>query len=238
MASFPKHIVYTSFNAEAWGFTGSQRFVNDISTPFQCRNVTGQNTCTIKGAACTLPCLRDTDFTKINFDNIESIVEFSSVAQSNTSAQGFWAHSDDTTISNTLLQLLISNSQANGTQSQYHVQDASSDGVHRKLPPSSAQSFLQKKRSIASIVLADYQKLLDSYYHSDYDDTVDLASSSSAICSLASSAAQSIWLSAQGFSNATVPSQVTADCTLISSLLDCLTHNYSCSLIQQYYGGK
>jgi hypothetical protein len=165
-------------------------------------------------------------------------VEFNSVAQSNTSAQGFWAHSDDTTISNTLLQLLISNSQANGTQSQHHVQDASSDGVHRKLPPSSAQSFLQKKRSIASIVLADYQKSLDSYYHSDYDDTIDLASSSSAICSLASSAAQSIWLSAQGLSNATVPSQVTADCTLISSLLDCLTHNYSCSLIQQYYGGK
>lgn len=184
-----------------------------------------------------MPCVRDSDFTKINFDNIESIVEFSSVAQSNASAQGFWAHTDDTATSNTLLQLLINNSQGNATQ-QYHIQDASADGVHRKLPPSSAQSFLQKKRSIASVVIADYQKSLDAFYHSDFDDTVDLASSSSAICSVASSAARSIWLSAQGLTNGTVPAQITADCGLVLSLLDCLTYNYSCSLIQQYYGGK
>ncbi|GAB5589833.1 hypothetical protein Unana1_04733 [Umbelopsis nana] len=235
ITSFPKHIIYTSFNGEAWGYSGSQRFVNDIGSDFVCRNVTGHSTCPIVGATCTMPCVRDSDFTKINFDNIESIVEFSSVAQSNASAQGFWAHTDDTATSNTLLQLLINNSQGNATQ-QYHIQDASADGVHRKLPPSSAQSFLQKKRSIASVVIADYQKSLDAFYHSDFDDTVDLASSSSAICSVASSAARSIWLSAQGLTNGTVPSQVTADCGLVLSLLDCLTHNYSCSLIQQYYG--
>ncbi|KAI9289178.1 Nicastrin-domain-containing protein [Umbelopsis sp. AD052] len=231
VASFPKHIVYTLFNGEAWGYSGSQRFVNDISSPFECKNITGTNTCPIKGAACTQPCVRDTDFTNINFDNIESVVEFSSVAQSNASAKGFWAHTDDTTTSGSLLQLFIS--QGNSTNS---IQDAASDGVHRKLPPSSAQSFLKKKRSIASIVLSDFQTSLDGYYHSDYDDMLDLATASSAICSLASSAARSIWLSAQGLNNGTVPAQVTADCNLVTSLLDCLTQNYSCSLIQQYYG--
>ncbi|KAI8582078.1 hypothetical protein K450DRAFT_228897 [Umbelopsis ramanniana AG] len=231
VASFPKHIVYTLFNGEAWGYSGSQRFVNDISTPFQCQNITGTNTCPIKGAACTQPCVRDTDFTNINFDNIESVVEFSSVAQSNASGKGFWAHTDDSTTSGSLLQLFVG--QGNGT---YSIQDAASDGVHRKLPPSSAQSFLKKKRSIASIVLSDFHTSLDGYYHSDYDDTLDLATASSAICSLASSAARSIWLSAQGLNNGTVPSQVTADCNLVASLLDCMTQNYSCSLIQQYYG--
>jgi nicastrin len=208
--------------------------VNDISTPFQCQNLTGTNTCPISGAACTQPCVRDTDFTKINFNNIESVVEFSSVAQSNVSGEGFWAHTDDTTTSSSLLQLFINNSPMNGT---YLIQDATSDGVQRKLPPTSAQNFLKKKRSIASIVLADYQKNLDGYYHSDYDDTLDLPTASSAICSLASSAARSIWLSAQGLNNGTVPSQVTADCNLVESLLECLVQNYSCSLVQQYYGG-
>jgi hypothetical protein len=210
--------------------------VNDISTPFECKNITGTNTCPIKGAACTQPCVRDTDFTNINFDNIESVIEFSSVAQSNASGGGYWAHTDDSTTSGSLLQLFLTNGQGNGT---YGIRDAASDGVHRKLPPSSAQSFLKKKRSITSIVLADYQTSLDGYYHSDYDDTLDLATASSAICSLASSAARSIWLSAQGLNNGTVvPSQVTADCNLVESLLDCLVQNYSCSLVQQYYGGK
>ncbi|KAJ2959748.1 hypothetical protein NQZ79_g4838 [Umbelopsis isabellina] len=233
--TFPKHIIYTNFDGESWGFSGSQRFVNDISTPFVCQNTTsGENFCPLQGA-CNNPCVRDTDFTKINFDNIEAVVEFSSVAQSNASGKGFWAHTDDTTTSNNLLQSLINTSLQNNTQQQYHIQAASSDGVDKKLPPSSAMSFLKKKRSIASVVIADYQKSLNSYYHGDFDDTMDLTSASSAICNVASSTARSLWLAAQGISNGTAPPAVTADCNLVTSLLSCLTYNYSCPLIQQYY---
>ncbi|KAM3580291.1 hypothetical protein VKS41_007527 [Umbelopsis sp. WA50703] len=236
--TFPKHIIYTIFDAESWGFSGSQRFVNDISTPFVCQNITtGANYCPLQGA-CNNPCVQNTDFTKINFDNIEAMVEFSSVAQSNASEEAFWAHTDDTTTSNGLLQLLINTSQQNNTEQQYYIREASSDGVNRKLPPSSAMSFLKKKRSIASVVIADYQKSLNAYYHGDFDDTIDLTSASSAICNVATSTARSLWLDAQGINNGTVPPEVTADCNLVTSLLDCLTYNYSCPLIQQYYTGK
>ncbi|RUS15404.1 hypothetical protein BC938DRAFT_476954 [Jimgerdemannia flammicorona] len=160
LTTFPKHIIYTLFTAEAWGHAGSQRFVSDVYQNPTCANTTG-NYCPYTAPACSYPCLRDLDFTRINFDAIESVWELNSVAQSSAPSSpqpSFFAHFDDTTLpgNNRLLQLLVN---VSGGQ-QYAIQAAAADGVDRKLPPSTVQAFLQKKRSIPAVVISDFQKQL------------------------------------------------------------------------------
>ncbi|KAG0165693.1 hypothetical protein DFQ30_008135 [Apophysomyces sp. BC1015] len=158
VTTFPKHILYTLFAAESWGFAGSQRFVQDISTPFQCTNATRAVPCAYANAPCTSPCVPDVHFTRINFDNIESIIEFNSVGGSGDNYSTYWAHVDDIHKSSSLVDALQQSSKQSSQTST--LQLASSDGIERKLPPSSAMSFLAKNRNLQAVVLSDFQNEL------------------------------------------------------------------------------
>ncbi|KAK4512992.1 uncharacterized protein ATC70_003703 [Mucor velutinosus] len=220
----PKHILYTLFTAESWGFAGSQRFIKDISTPFVCTNATRATPCPYANAPCTFPCVRNTHFQNINFDNIESIFEFQSVSGINSNyTDGYYVHVDDAQQSQSLIIAL---------QPHTNIKIASADGVDRKLPPSSAMSFLQKKRDIKAAVITDYQKQLGSYYNSDMDDGLDISKATDSICGLVNSTANAIYNQA---SNGNLTSLITANCTLISSMLDCLISNFSCPFMQNYF---
>lgn len=152
MDQLPKHVLYTLFTAESWGFAGSQRFVKDISTPFQCTNATRAVKCPFINTPCTSPCVRDLNFKRINFDKIESIFEMQSVSGINSNyANKFYAHVDNAQQNQPLLKAF---------EPYNNIQPASADGVDRKLPPSSAMSFLQKRRDINAVVITDYQKEL------------------------------------------------------------------------------
>lgn len=223
----PKHILYTLFTAESWGLAGSQRFVKDISTPFVCTNATRATACPYTNAPCTFPCVRNTYFQNINFDNIESIFEFQSVSGINSNyTDGYYVHVDDAKQSQPLITAL---------QPYTNIKTASIDGVDRKLPPSSAMSFLQKRRDIQAAVITDYQKNLGSYYNSDMDDALDITKATDSICGLVNSTANAIYNQA---SNGNLTNQITANCTLISSMLECLISNFSCPFMQNYFNGK
>lgn len=103
-------------------------------------------------APCTFPCVRDLNFKRINFDNIESVFEFQSVSGINTNyTNQFYTHVDNVDQNQPLLSTL---------KPYQNIKPASMDGIDRKLPPSSAMSFLQKKRDINAVVISDYQKSL------------------------------------------------------------------------------
>src|SRR5438105_4640399 len=127
--------MFTAFTAESWGFAGSQRFVHDISTPFDCQNSPkSAKTCPYTDAGCTAPCVRDVDFTRINFDKIDSIFEISQVA---TPDQSYYAHVDDASNSVALAiveRLSAISAAANGTS---FITPAYTDAPNRGLPPSS-----------------------------------------------------------------------------------------------------
>lgn len=169
LSSLPKHIVYTLFSAESWGFAGSQRFVQDIMQPFQCTNASRAVPCPFSNTPCTNPCVRSLDFKRINIDNIETIIELNSVT--NADNNGYWAHVDDGSLSkslvNSLQQLSASN---NGSQ----ILPAYSDGIQRKLPPSSAMSFLAQRRNIKTVVITDYQTEVSRYIQAAVPITVYL----------------------------------------------------------------
>lgn len=64
---------------------------------------------------------------------------------------GYFAHVDNAQQNQGLLKAL---------EPYTNIKQASLDGVDRKLPPSSAMSFLQKRRDINAVVITDYQKSL------------------------------------------------------------------------------
>ncbi|KAJ3042801.1 hypothetical protein HDV00_006621 [Rhizophlyctis rosea] len=166
MGNLSKHIVFTMFNAESYGFAGSQRFVQDLTAPFECKSTTKTDACGVAGQpACAEPCFADLDFRRINFDRIESIVEFDSVAAIGagdvTNARAsIYMHVDSVNSRTTALM----NSFA-GTVGNVTISPASdnSTGTNRRLPPSSAMAFLQQK-DIPAVVFADYQDVFSNKY--------------------------------------------------------------------------
>lgn len=163
---YDKHVLYTLFTAESWGFAGSQRFVQDISEPFVCTNATRAYSCPFANTPCTMPCVRDLNFKNININNIDTIIEFGALSNqlNDNNSNNIWAHVDDPNISNSLVQSLVSQSNtsnSNITNSTINIHFASEDGIQRKLPPSSSMSFLQKKQSIKTVVLSSYQDKLN-----------------------------------------------------------------------------
>lgn len=159
-------------------------------------------------------------------DNVESIFEFQSVSGINSNyTDGYYVHVDDAKKSQSLITAL---------QPYTNMKPASVDGIDRKLPPSSAMSFLQKRRDIQAAVITDYQKNLGNYYNSDMDSRLDIPKATDAICGLVNSTANAIYNQA---SNGNLTNQITANCTLISSMLDCLISNFSCPFMQNYFNG-
>ncbi|KAF9350144.1 hypothetical protein BGX26_011638, partial [Mortierella sp. AD094] len=222
--TMPKHILYTMFTAEAWGFSGSQRFVQDISNTVNCVKPPAN------GPGCSFPYYANLEFERINAANIDSILEVGQVGGIRAPAGGtptLYAHIDSIQAgaSSALLNLVV---QAGGylgnatgaANSTVPVQAANSDGNQRGLPPSSSMSFLSQ----------------------DLDDSWDPVNTINAIQQAASVISKTAWLQAQGVSDAASMTQaqqqaigsIQVDSQLIQDLLYCLALNYSCPLINSY----
>jgi len=77
-AEFQNHIIFTFFNGESYGYGGSQRFVQDISTPFKCKDHEEKENCS-SYSACTNPCMIYDDFKNITLNNIKGIIDLNQI---------------------------------------------------------------------------------------------------------------------------------------------------------------
>ncbi|KND02246.1 uncharacterized protein SPPG_02727 [Spizellomyces punctatus DAOM BR117] len=240
-----KHILFTFFDAETWGFAGSQRFVQDITRPLVCkeRGETATPSCPLALANCTNPCFYDLDFTSIQFNNIESIIEFDSVGGIDVPNlppnPTIFMHVDEVNPQTTALMNMFAGTTAapgfNGSSPlNVNTVPAAGDGVNFRLPPSSAMAFLAKK-NIPAVVFGDFRdRYSNRYYNSEFDDgSLWDADNVALMCALANKTARSVFASASG--NTTVPLIVSANCTLVAELMNCFTRNLTCSLVAELY---
>ncbi|KAJ3193942.1 hypothetical protein HK101_003790 [Irineochytrium annulatum] len=238
--TLPKDLLFTAFGAEAWGFAGSQRFVQDIAKPFTCTDPVPSVAC----PACGRPCLSTTNFTQIGFDRISAIFEFNQVAGiglPDPANPTIFLHIDDA--ADPLHAGFATGLKWNGsvlvrgvdgTNVTVTFGSAFGAGVNNRLPPSSAMSFLAKKK-IPAAVFSDFSlSYTNKYYNSEYDDgTTWNATHSAIMCGLATKAAQTIYEAAGG--DATGARTLAANCTLVHELFECFTRNISCFHLDQYY---
>ncbi|KAF9186718.1 hypothetical protein BGZ51_001800 [Haplosporangium sp. Z 767] len=241
-----KHIIYTLFTAEAWGFSGSQRFVKDISNKIECIKPAAA------GPGCAFPFYSDFAFQRIDPTKIEAILEAGQVGGIGPATSGnpsLFAHIDNiqAATSAALLRQVVqaggnASDPAASPNSAIPVQAANSDGIQRGLPPSSAMSFLKTRGDIPTVVLTAYQKQMSPLTNNDLDDTWDPISTVNSIQQAASVISKTAWMQAQGISDATLmtPEQqqamtsIQVDRQLVHDLLECLTLNYSCPLVDGY----
>ena len=162
--NLPKNVVFSMFGAESFGFAGSQRFADDLSA-FTCEMSDLHDNCPLnRGGGCSSPCHRDLNFTKLNFDLIESIIEYDSVGHL-YDAGDYYLHADDPSISATLLTEFGQNFTTPAfNQSLQRDLSVTAAGEGNKLPPSSAMAFLKKKRGIPTIVVSDYKSEFNNKY--------------------------------------------------------------------------
>ncbi|KAG0269707.1 hypothetical protein BGZ95_001960 [Linnemannia exigua] len=244
--TMPKHIVYTLFTGEAWGFSGSQRFVQDImSSPIQCEKAP------TSGSGCAFPFYSDLEFQRLNPAKIEAILEVGQIAGMSVAGGEpiLYAHVDNiqeaasTMLLNQVVQVGANGSvTAPASTAGIAVLAASSDGVKRGLPPSSSMAFLKSRGNIPTVVLTDYQKQMSALTNHDEDDSWNTPNAVNLIQKAASVISTTAWLQAQGVSDAAAmtPEQTQAiasiqvDAKLIQDLLGCLSLNYSCPLVDRY----
>lgn len=248
MSQLPKTLLWTLFQAEQFGFSGSQRFVKDITTPFTCALQTTEQTggCPFTGFACSQPCLASTNFTQIDFNKIAAIIEFNQVGGiglENPSNAKIFLHVDDPKDAST--QALLVNFTGSVTvnvstpdsivRSTVTLTPASSDGINRRLPPSSAMSFLSRKK-IPAIVMGDYQDSFTNRFYGAEQDDDRLWNSShvGVMCGLATLSARSIY-TFMGGDGGVSGAQLEANCTLVAEMMACFSRNLSCPLFRQYY---
>ncbi|KAG4099688.1 hypothetical protein H8356DRAFT_1664085 [Neocallimastix lanati (nom. inval.)] len=93
---FPYHIVFTFFNGESYGYGGSQRFVQDISS-FECKTQDSDKLRCPKSASCKNPCMFVDDFKNITLDNIKSIIELNQFSCNECEFVNYYMHVDDET---------------------------------------------------------------------------------------------------------------------------------------------
>ncbi|KAJ3336829.1 hypothetical protein HDU91_001641, partial [Kappamyces sp. JEL0680] len=242
IANLPANIVFTLFGAETWSYSGSQRFVKDLTESFACVEQASGKTayCPFSSGACANPCRQDLDYQKINFDSISSIVEIDvGGLLYTTPATGvnMYLHVDRDDAATSALATSFQNTSAvpgfNGSAAlQLSFSAASSASANNRLPPSSAMAFLAKKY-IPTVVVSDYQsKFSNPYYGSEFDDMKDWTDAHvTAFCGIVNSTARSLYQLASG---STTPASVVANCSVVQQYLDCVTRNFSCPLMQSF----
>ena len=241
-----KTVVFALFDAENWGAAGSARFVQDISaTTFQCL-ASSHSSCPFKSPACGNPCMQELDFRKINFNNIASIIEFdvggllySSNSSASSPITNLYMHIDQQSPQVTaLLSSFASTAQSISATNTSFTPAFLGSGSNNGLPPSSAMSFLAKK-NIPTVLIADYKtQFSNPFYNSEYDDGIGWGDDQiTQLCRVSNAASKSIasLLVGEGSNNSSsISSSVTANCSKIFQYVDCMTRNFSCSLMQSY----
>lgn len=152
--------MFTFFNGESWGFAGSQRFVKDISTPFNCEAPFSKATtgCPFIKGACAVPFRQDTDFTEIRIERVKAVLELNQIGHSfPAEPRRFFVHVNDNSTSNAdLARTVVEAAPAAEGQSQAILVARAVNNYPQQLPPTSASSFI-KGRQLPAAVLGDFQ---------------------------------------------------------------------------------
>ncbi|KAJ3397149.1 hypothetical protein HDU92_000454 [Lobulomyces angularis] len=187
-----KSILFNFFSSEQFGFSGSSRFVKDISTPFSCKSSEKTPFCNggwFQEVGCSDPCFYDTEFSKINFKKIDGVIDLSNVlsafsvndeqfSSSNQQNSTFFLHTDDINISGNknlvslFEKLLFTFSNDEGENFEGNFSRTFAEGEENiGLPPTSLNSYLNIERSLPGIAIGDFKNTLtNKYFSSEFDN--------------------------------------------------------------------
>nr|4R12_A Chain A, Crystal structure of the gamma-secretase component Nicastrin [Dictyostelium purpureum] len=169
-SSWNKEVVFAFWNAERWGYVGSEYFINDLLN-FQCKTYNSDK------SKCIDPPRADLAFqTQINFTKISTIIELNQIGRAqldkNLGKYSLYLHTAGTkTSSVTDILDQVASSYENSTITFKPT-------TQTELPPSSSMSFLKKTNKIPVVVITDHDyKYSNPYYGYEQDDNENVLGS-------------------------------------------------------------
>jgi len=171
---------------------------------------------------------------QISLNNISSIIELKQVGA--PSASAFYVHTNDHQVNRVTPNTLIQTGAAIGI----NVSQASTQTSG--IPPSSLNTFLKFKPALyqQGVVLTDhFSSYENKYYNSIFDGPSNVDPRK--VCQAATLLARTLYLLGNEITDiSSAPPEfnsISANCTIVNTLLDCVTQNASCSEMMVYLPG-
>ncbi|ORZ41445.1 Nicastrin-domain-containing protein [Catenaria anguillulae PL171] len=219
--NWQRRVLVTFFNGESWGHVGSRTFATDLDT-FECRKPYKEGeyqptaACPYIKPACAEPCMLDTGFKQMGVTT-KSISHVLDMNMLGGTADQLRVHTTGSS----------SGSDATARPFPASIQLSTQPGI----PPSPALAFLERNANIQPFILSTLDSgIFPSTYATELDDRAALVArpdALAAVCSAADALVRATLTLATN-ANTTIPPAV--NCTLATSLLDCLTNATACPL--------
>lgn len=218
LLSYKKNVIFSFFNAEAWGFSGSKKFVHDLNA-FGCIKIDANDPFTCLDPKQSIIALHN-----LSFASLEYIIDFNQVAGLHyPSSDGtLFLHMDNqpNEQSSYLAHIFFEIAKNSSAETNFMKNAVPDPTSGPGLPPGSLMTFLAANRSIAGIMISDFKdKFANPYFFSAYDNSVniDLDRTTRVICQLSDIAAKTIYLLATESTLDPMPLfNFGSNCTLVS----------------------
>ncbi|CAM9644003.1 unnamed protein product [Pylaiella littoralis] len=225
-SALPRQIVFAAFQAEAYGFTGSRRFVQDWRIKgVSCQNGVGPSVSPTGMEACLDPLYPSLEFQKLGRPAHVISVDQASVGCLPEST--LWLHPS-----------AGASTEDQGTLSRLSPSGGVillSNSTETELPPSPLTAFVKAHSQQSGFVLSGYDKSFSCpHYHSRLETRATITASS--VTAAAEVLAMSTLLLAGGTEAEAKTLEVNA--TLVETLLDCLLEDWSCDTVKEYVVGE
>jgi nicastrin len=223
ISNITRQIIFMFFDGESWGYLGSSKFIHDILN-FSCAQYNENKT------ACLQPYYPSLEFLKLSLSKIRAIIELKQVGnRQNDGRKQLYVHQNRHDQSNSVVRTVFAAAATMSGQLSVSMASNQTPGI----PPSSLTQFISAQSDFESrgVVITDhFAEYINPFYHSHFDTIHNI--DSELVCNAATLLARSLLqLATTSTFNL---SAVTANCSLVLSLIDCFTTNVTCSLLIQY----
>lgn len=145
-ANFSRKIIFSFFDAEAWGYGGSQRFLADVMN-FTCRQFSNESQ-----VACDKPFYPSLQFQKLDLSKVDTVFEVKQVGLVTETPFKFFIHQQQHDPNSIPAQAILFAAQ------QANVFAALASNSTPGLPPSSATSFGKFNLLSKTAVITDHSE--------------------------------------------------------------------------------
>eukprot|EP00457_Paulinella_chromatophora_P003187 gb/GEZN01003193.1/.p1 GENE.gb/GEZN01003193.1/~~gb/GEZN01003193.1/.p1 ORF type:complete len:665 (+),score=84.46 gb/GEZN01003193.1/:94-2088(+) len=224
--TLPYQIAIALFTGEQWGYLGSRKFVEDV-TSFKCDKNGTSGTLQY----CQQPYRPDLTFTNVSLNNVRRILELNQVAidSSNKVYMHYESGNSNADMAQFAADIQTVASTLNQNGGGYTVSTGSNNNEWG-LPPSSSQAFVKERNDMPAIVLTDHaQAYSNKYYQSELDKINNQQVLN--LCNVATLTARVLYKSAGGVDNS---NNINANCTLLAEMFNCWTNDFACDLFQGF----
>eukprot|EP00752_Nemacystus_decipiens_P017814 g15971.t2 len=224
-SALPRQIVFAAFQGEAFGFTGSRRFLQD----WRGSGVSCQNKADPRVSPSGMEACLDPLYPSLEFQRLERPAHVLAVDQVGCLPESkLWVHPSSGA---SAAELGVVSSLSPGGDGGVVLANSSKP----ELPPSPLTAFVKADPQQSGFVISGYDESFSCPHYHSHLDTRDRVNATS-VAAAAEVLAKSTLVLAGGTEAQAKTLEVNA--TLVETLLDCLVEDWSCDTVKEYVVGE